>query len=158
MSDMQWLDAIHIGDTFSSPNWVEMTAEAIVNYATVFDPQPGHLSEELALDTPFKGLAASGWHTAAVTMKLLTSLGLNESIGLSTTVTWPTPTRPGDRLKLSGRVTGKRPSKSKPGHAIIELDYETVNQDGEVRQRTQTTMLASYLVIPLGREGQESSM
>ena len=137
-----WMDDFVVGDRFYSGEEIEITEEAIVAFAEEYDPQPGHLSEEAALATPFGGLAASGWHTAAVTMRLLFNLGFTGIIGAQVTLAWPTPTRPGDRLHVDVRVTSKRDSASKPDRGVVTLEYDTLNHEGEVRQKAQTVIIA----------------
>ena len=135
-----WLEDFHIGDHLRSPE-VLVTADQIVAFAEAFDPQPGHLSQESALATPFKGLAASGWHTAAISMRLFVDMGFTEMVGAGVTLDWPTPTRPGDRLHLEIRVTEVRESRTKPDRGIVVVEYDTVNQDGEPRQRASTRIM-----------------
>ena len=135
-----WLEDFHVGDHLRSPE-ILVTAEDIVTFARAYDPQPGHLSQELALATPFKGLAASGWHTAAISMRLFVDMGFSEMVGAGVTLDWPTPTRPGDRLHLEIRVTEVRESRTKPDRGIVVVEYDTQNQDGECRQRTSTRIM-----------------
>ncbi|MCL2784467.1 MAG: MaoC family dehydratase N-terminal domain-containing protein [Propionibacteriaceae bacterium] len=141
MNDEVRLGELRVGDRLYSGEEVEVTAEEIMAFARDYDPQPGHLSEETAQGTPFMSLAASGWHTAALTMRLLVGLGIAGSIGISVSLTWPTPTRPGDRLHIDGHVTSKRLSESRPDREILILEYETINQSGEIRQRTQAVVM-----------------
>ena len=135
-----WLEDFHVGDHLRSPEAL-VTADQIVAFAQAYDPQPGHLSQELAEATPFKGLAASGWHTAAISMRLFVDMGFSEMVGAGVTLDWPTPTRPGDRLHLEIRVTEVRQSRTKPDRGIVVVEYDTVNQDGETRQRTSTRIM-----------------
>lgn len=141
MSKGIWMEDLHVGDRFYSGDEIEVTAQEIMGFARAYDPQAGHVSEETAVDTVFKGLAASGWHTAAITMKLLVGLGFAGMIGTNVSLTWPSATRPGDRLHIDVHVTGKRNSKTKPDRGVVDLEYETVNQTAEVRQRTQATVI-----------------
>ncbi|MCL1922944.1 MAG: MaoC family dehydratase N-terminal domain-containing protein [Propionibacteriaceae bacterium] len=143
MTEFDWLDAITAGDTFGSETPIEVTSEEIIEFARTYDPQPGHLDEATARETAFEGLSASGWLTAALTMKLLCDAGFTDTIGLGVTLEWPTATRPGDILHLQGRITSKRRSQSRPGVGILGIEYETLNQLGEVRQRTQATLRAT---------------
>jgi len=133
-----------VSDRFYSGEEIEVTAQEIMSFAKAYDPQPGHLSEESALHTPFGGLAASGWHTAAITMRLLTDVGFAGMVGATITLTWPTPTRPGDRLHVDGRIISKRESRTKPDRGVVEIEYDTVNQSGEVRQHTQAVVIARH--------------
>jgi len=139
-----WLEDLHVSDRLYSGEEIEVTAQDIMSFAGEYDPQPGHLSEESALGTPFHGLAASGWHTAAITQRLLTQLGFIGPVGVSITLTWPTPTRPGDRLHIDGVVTSSRQSRTKPDRGVVGLTYDTVNQDGAIRQHTETVIIADH--------------
>ena len=100
-----YLEDLHVGQRFTSGSYL-MEKARIREFAAEFDPQPFHLDESAAGETIFRGLAASGWHTAAVTMRLLVTGGLpfaNGIIGLGGEVAWPRPTRPGDTLRLNPR-------------------------------------------------------
>lgn len=139
-----WLDDITVGDRFRTDTY-DLTAEAIIDFATAWDPQPFHLGEDTARDTFFQGLAASGWQTAAITMRLLVTSGLPLAtgiIGASIDLTWPTPTRPGDRLHVELEVTGVRTSTSDPTRGFITTTYDTLNQHGDIRQHTTGRILA----------------
>ncbi|MES1978428.1 MAG: MaoC family dehydratase [Pseudomonadota bacterium] len=106
-------------------------------FATQFDPQPFHLEAEAAKTTLFGGLAASGWHTAAITMRLLVGGGLPLAggiIGASGELSWPKPTRPGDVLQVESEVVSVTPSRSKPDRGMAVMRCETRNQKGDVLQ------------------------
>jgi acyl dehydratase len=136
-SDGLWLDDLTEGQTFHSDGY-EVTAAEVVEFASRFDPQLFHLDAEGAAGTFFDGLAASGWHTAAITMGLLTDAVpiATGMIGAEISLKWPTATRPGDVLHLDIAVGAITPSASRPDRASVVLSYETVNQRGEVRQQT----------------------
>ncbi|WP_280447475.1 MaoC family dehydratase [Nocardia cyriacigeorgica] len=139
-----WLDDIAIGDRFRTETY-DLTAEAIIDFANQWDPQPFHLDEKRAQNTFFEGLAASGWQTASITMRLLVTTGLPLAtgiIGASIDLTWPTPTRPGDQLHVELEVTDVRTSASNPSRGFITTTYDTLNQHGDVRQRTTAKLLA----------------
>ena len=139
-----YLDELTEGMQYTSEKY-EMTAADIKRFAAEFDPQPFHLDEEAARSSLFGGLAASGWHTAAITMKLLTDGGVpvaGGTIGLGGEITWPRPTRPGDVLHVVSTVTEIRPSKSKPGQGVVTTTSETLNQSGEVVQRFVAKLIA----------------
>lgn len=131
-----YLDDVKAGDRFLSREHA-LDAEQIIDFASSFDPQRFHLSDAAARDTLFKGLAASGWHTASITMRLLVeSLPLADGvIGAGVELSWPRPTRPGDILHAESTVTEIRPSRSKPDQAIATIETLTMNQNGEVLQR-----------------------
>ena len=135
------IDCIRLGEWVRSHDEIEVTAEDIIDFAQAFDPQPWHLSSTMAQNTPFGSLAASGWHTAALTMRLIVGMGLTGLIGKKTTLNWPTPTRPGDRLHVNLKVIDIRDSQTKPNLQVITIEYLTLNQTNEVRQETHATVL-----------------
>jgi acyl dehydratase len=138
-----YLDDLAVGQQFQSVSH-EMTAAAIKDFAARFDPQPFHLDEAAADKSFFRGLAASGWHTASVTMRLLVESDLKLAgglIGAGGELTWPQPTRPGDILTVFSEVLAVTPSKSKPDRGYVTVKSETKNQKGEVVQAMTTRML-----------------
>ena len=123
-----------------------VTREEIVAFAAEFDPQPFHPDAEAAKQMFFGELVASGWHTAAVTMRLLVEGGaplVGGVIGAGAEITWPSPVRPGDVLEVESEILELRPSKSRPDRGIVTLRGETRNQRGEVVQ-----VLTAKLVVP----------
>ena len=111
-----------------------MDEDRLKAFAGEFDPQPFHLDNEYARETVFRGLAASGWHTAAVTMRLLVTGGLplgNGIIGMGGDLTWPRPTRPGDTLTVESEILEISPSRSKPNQGTVKVRSTTLNQDGK---------------------------
>jgi acyl dehydratase len=143
LAERIYLDDLSVGTTFRSREHL-LDAEQIVAFAQQFDPQPFHLDEEAASNSFFQGLAASGWHTAAITMRLLVeSVPFAQGvIGAGGELFWPKPTRPGDVLHVESTVLEIIPSRSKPNQAIVPTEILTVNQDGEVRQRMVAKLLA----------------
>jgi acyl dehydratase len=132
-----FLDDLSVGDRFTSGEHA-LDAAQIVAFAARFDPQPFHTDPEAARGTFFRGLAASGWHTAALTMKLLVESGIplaDGIIGSGGELQWPQPTRPDDVLHVESEVIDIVPSRSKPGRAMVQMRCETKNQRGEVLQR-----------------------
>ena len=130
-----YLEDLYVGQRFESrPHALD--AEQIKRFASEFDPQPFHLDDEAAKDSLFGGLAASGWHTAALTMRLLVeSVPLADGlVGAELQLAWPKPTRPSDVLRLFSEVTEIVPSRSKPKMAIVTMRNETRDQDGELLQ------------------------
>jgi acyl dehydratase len=123
-----------------------LSTEDIKAFAARFDPQPFHLDEAAAEATLFGGLAASGWHTAALTMRLLVTSGpalAGGFLGAGGEVNWPRPTRPGDVLHVESEVLEVTPSRSRPDRGIATIRSETKNQRGEVVQ-----VLVAKLVVP----------
>ena len=125
-----------VGLRFRSLSAVTLTAEGIKAFAAEFDPQPPHLDEEAARRTSFRGLVASGWHTAAVTMRLIvdSDLGLaGQGAGMAVeSMQWRLPVRAGDALRVEGSVTETRPSRSRPDSGIVKFRVTTFNQRDEV--------------------------
>ena len=133
------------GRRFSSRSHT-VKADEIKAFAAQFDPQPFHLSEEEAKGTLFGSLAASGWHTAAITMRLLVESGLplrGGIIGTGGEVSWPRPTRPGDTLTVFSEIEEVTPSRSRPDRGMIRVRSETRNQDGETVQ----VLIAKLIVL-----------
>lgn len=121
-----------------------MEESAIKAFAAAFDPQPFHLDEAAGRATIFGGLAASGWHTAAATMRLLVTGGLPFAtglIGLGGEISWPRPTRPGDVLRVESEILAILPSRSKPNQAIVTVRSITLNQDAEEVQLLTSKIL-----------------
>lgn len=128
-----YLEDLHVGQRFVSGTH-RMDEERIRQFAREFDPQPFHLDEAAARASVFGGLAASGWHTAAIAMRLLVDGGLplgNGIIGLGGDLAWPKPTRPGDTLHVESEILEIVPSRSKPNQAIVKVRSTTLNQNGE---------------------------
>jgi acyl dehydratase len=145
MGGKLYLEDLSVGQRFTSGKHV-MTVEAIKRFAADYDPQPFHLDEAAAARSLFGGLVASGWHTGAVTMRLLVDGGAPIAggvIGAGGEITWPRPTRPGDELQVTSEVLEVTPSRSKPDRGIVLVRSETRNQKGEVVQ-----VLTSKLVVP----------
>jgi acyl dehydratase len=138
-----WLDDLTVGQRFASEGY-EVTAAEIAEFAERFDPQAFHLDAEAAKGTFFGQLVASGWHTAAITMRLVVrafplATGV---VGAGTDVTWPTATVPGDVLHVEGTVDEIVPSRSRPNRASLRVLHQTLNQNGEVRQRSVARVIA----------------
>jgi acyl dehydratase len=133
----RYLDDFAAGMRFASAT-ARIDADQIRHFAAEFDPQPFHLDEQAARGTIFGGLAASGWHTAAVTMKLLVESEFRPAGGIIGVgfdeLRWPRPVRPGDELHVEGEVLEVRLSKSNPRQGIIKVRTTTLNQNGEVVQ------------------------
>jgi acyl dehydratase len=128
-----YLEDLAVGQRFASETLV-IDADAIKAFAADYDPQPFHLDETAAASSLFGGLAASGWHTAALTMRLLVESGLPIAggiVGGGGEISWPRPTRPGDVLKVETEVLEILPSKSRPERGMIVMRSRTLNQQGE---------------------------
>lgn len=130
-----YLEDISIGQRFASAPHL-LDADQIKKFAAEFDPQPFHLSEEAAANSIFGSLAASGWHTAALTMRMLVeSVPLADGlIGAELQLAWPKPTRPGMALQVFSEIVDIVPSRSKPNMAIVTMRNETRDQEGSVLQ------------------------
>ncbi len=139
------LDDLHVGQRFVSGT-ATVDAAAIKAFAAQFDPQRFHLDEDAARGTLFGGLAASGWHTAALTMRLLVGGGAPLAggiIGAGGEIAWPRPTRPGDTLQVFSEVIAVTPSRSRPDRGSVTLRSETRNQASDVVQT-----LVARLIVP----------
>jgi acyl dehydratase len=140
-----YLDDLEVGQRFGSGSHALDEAQ-IKAFARQYDPQPFHLDDEIAKGTMFGGLVASGWHTAAITMRLLVGGGAPIAggvIGVGGEISWPRPTRPGDILEVESEVLEVKPSRSRPDSGMVTVRCETRNQRGEVVQ-----ILTAKLVVP----------
>jgi acyl dehydratase len=140
-----YLEDLAVGRRFTSATHVIDVAQ-IKAFAGQFDPQPFHLDDERAKGTLFAGLAASGWHTAAITMRLLVESGLPLAggiIGAGGEVSWPRPTRPGDVLRVVSEIEQVTPSRSRADRGTVRVRSETRNQRDEVVQ-----VLIANLIVP----------
>lgn len=140
-----YLDDVEVGQTFTSGTYV-MDVWRIKEFATGFDPQPFHIDETAAKESVFHGLAASGWHTAAVAMWLLTTSGLRFAygiLGLGAEISWPRPTRPGDILHMDTEIVEIRPSQSRPERGIVTIRSTMLNQNSET-----VYLLKAKLLVP----------
>ncbi len=141
----RYLEDLEVGQRFSSGTHV-VDERQIKAFAAQFDPQPFHLDDAAAQGTLFGGLAASGWHTAAITMRLLVETGLplmGGIIGAGGEIAWPKPTRPGDVLRVVSEIEDVTPSRSRPDRGMVRVRSETRNQREEVVQ-----VLIAKLVVP----------
>jgi acyl dehydratase len=142
MADL-YLEDFAVGQRFTTATHT-LDAGQIKAFASSFDPQPFHTDEVAAQDSFFHGLAASGWHTASITMSLLVKSGMTIAgglIGAGCELSWPRPTRPADVLQVESEVLAVTPSRSKPDRGMISLKSETKNQKGEVVQILTSKML-----------------
>ncbi len=139
-----YLDDMSVGMKFTSGTYL-MDEAGIKAFAAQFDPQPFHLDEAAAQASIFKGLAASGWHTAAVAMRLLITGGLpfaSGAVGLGGEIEWPRPTRPGDILHVESEIVEILPSRSKPNQGIVRVRSTVLNQKNEPVQIFTAKILA----------------
>ncbi len=140
----RYLEDLAVGQVFHGGS-VRMEADAIKRFAREFDPQPFHVDETAAVDSLFGGLAASGWHTAAVTMRLLIDGELRLAggvIGSGGELSWPLPTRPGDELRIESEVMSVTPSRSRPERGMVVLRTRTFNQRDEIVQELSAKLIA----------------
>jgi acyl dehydratase len=140
----QYLEDYAVGQTYSSGRH-RIDKEQIVTFAKQFDPQYYHLDEEAALKSPFKGLAASGWHTAAITMRLMVDGEFKPAGGILGVgfdqLSWLKPVRPGDELRVTSEVLEVRPSKSRSDRGTIRVRNTTFNQNDEAVQAFTANLL-----------------
>jgi acyl dehydratase len=142
----QYFEDFAIGQVFNSGR-LRVDKEAIVAFAKEFDPQPYHIDEEAARNSVFGGLVASGWHTAALTMRLLVDSEFRPAGGILGVgfdeLSWPRPVRPGDELHVRSEVLETRPSKSRPDRGTIGARNTTFNQNNETVQ-----IFTARLIVP----------
>jgi acyl dehydratase len=143
---MRYLEDYEVGQRFGSSK-LRVDEAGIKRFAAEFDPQPFHLDDAAARQTLFGGLAASGWHTAALTMRLLVQSDVKPAGGIVGAgfdeFRWPRPVRPGDELRIEAEVLEVRPSKSRPEQGMIKLRTTTLNQRNEPVQ-----ISVGNLVVP----------
>ncbi len=146
-----YLDDLQVGQIFRGQDRVLVDAAAIKAYARQFDPQPFHLDETAAAGTIFGGLAASGWHTASITMRLMAIDGPPLAGGIVggslDELRWPKPVRPGDTLRIECEILEVIPSKSRPEQGRVKMRTTTFNQHDEPVQ-----MIVANLVVPRRRQ------
>jgi len=139
---MLYFEDIAAGQTYRSPE-LRIDAAAITEFAARFDPQPFHLDDAAARDSLFEGLAASGWHTAALTMKLCLSSDFQPAggiIGVGGELLWPRAVRPGDALHVEIEVLETRTSRSRPRQGVVKILITTLNQHGDPVQTFTPTL------------------
>jgi len=132
---------------------LRLEAAAIKAFAATFDPQPFHLDEEAAGASFFAGLSASGWHTAALTMRLLVESGLRPAGGIIGTraeeLRWPRAVRPGDELEVEAKVLEVRASRSRPGQGYVKCRVTTLNQRREpVQVLVMSLLVEARPIVP----------
>lgn len=144
---MQYFEDFVVGQKFVSARRRGVATAEIKEFATAYDPQPFHLDEKAARASAFAGLAASGWHTAALTMRLLVDGEFKPAGGIIGAgveeLRWPRPVRPGDALRVESEILEIRPSKSRPEIGLIKIRNTTLNQNGEPVQ-----IFVANLLIP----------
>ena len=131
---VHYLEDFAAGQVFTTGRY-RVDKEQMLAFAKQFDPQPFHTNEEAARKSPFQGLAASGWHTAAMTMRLMVDGEFKPAGGILGVgfeeLSWPRPVRPGDELHAKSEVLEVRPSKSRPDRGMIKARTTTFNQNDE---------------------------
>jgi acyl dehydratase len=156
---MRYLEDFQAGQKFSGAARLRVDAERIMRFASEFDPQPFHLDEAAARASIFGGLAASGWHTAAMTMRLLVGSELKPAGGIVGAgfdeFRWPRPVRPGDELRVEVEVLEVRPTKSRPDLGVVRIRTTTLNQNGEAVQVTVGNLMVPRRNSGTGNSGTE---
>jgi acyl dehydratase len=143
MREAIYLDDLAVGRKFVTGS-TTLTLEGCKAFASEFDPQPFHLDEAAARDSVFGRIAASGWYTAALSMRLLVQSEMMIAgglIGLGGEMTWPRPTYPGDTLHVESEVLAIRVSQSKPDRGVVTMRNQTMNQHGEPVQVVVVKMM-----------------
>lgn len=140
-----YFEDFEAGQVFHGSTRIHVDREAIKSFAAAFDPQPFHLDEQAAKGSIFAGLAASGWHTSAMTMRLLVDSDVRIAGGLIglglKELRWPRPVRPGDELHVQVEVLAVRESKSRSEQGLVTMRTTTLNQDDEVVQESINTLI-----------------
>lgn len=140
----RYFEDMEPGLVFGSPPY-QVTAEEICRFAADYDPQPFHLDHEAALESFFGGLAASGWHTAAITMRLLVEGELRPAGGFIgagvEALKWHRPVRPGDTLRVRTEVLETRPMRSRTDRGLVRMSVTTLDAAGEPVQSFLTNVL-----------------
>jgi acyl dehydratase len=130
----RYFEDYHAGAVYEY-GYAIVAEEEVVAFARRFDPQPFHVDAQLAAAGPFGGLIASGWHTAGVFMRLFADHYLSRVASLGSPgvdeLRWPTPVRPGDRLRLRTTIIETRRSRSKPDRGLVHTQAELLNQDSQ---------------------------
>ena len=143
---VHYLEDFAVGQVFESGR-LRVDKDQIFAFARQFDPQPFHLDEQAARQSPFRGLAASGWHTAGLTMRLIVDGDFKPAggvLGLGfDELNWPRAVRPGDELHVKSEVLEVRPSQSRPDRGTIKVRSTTYNQNGEAVQVMTGNLLVS---------------
>ncbi|MDE2227835.1 MAG: MaoC family dehydratase [Alphaproteobacteria bacterium] len=143
MTAPRYLEDFAVGQKFGSGR-LTVDAACIRGFAAEFDPQPFHLDEAAARATRFNGLAASGWHTAAMTMRLLVDSEFKPAggiLGVHVELDWSRPVRPGDELRVESEVLEVRPSQSRPDQGLMKVRTTTFNQNDEPVQAMVSTVV-----------------
>jgi acyl dehydratase len=145
MSDELYFEDFQIGHKFASMSSTKVSAQEITEFAEKYDPQPFHLDEAAGKSTFFKGLAASGWLTAAIVMRMrvenikvhggMIGAGVEE-------IRWTEPVRPGDTLRTESEVIALRPSRNRPQYGLVTIFTNTFNQRDEVVMKSTVKFLA----------------
>jgi acyl dehydratase len=147
MPEDLYLEDFFVGQIFKGGCTVTIQSEQIKAFAAQFDPQPFHLDETVAAASFFGGLVASGWHTAALTMRMIVASEIRIPGGLigagAEELKWPRPVRPGDALHIVSEVIEVRPSKSRPGQGIVKMRTQTMNQEDQL-----VMSLVANLIVP----------
>jgi acyl dehydratase len=135
---VRYLEEFAAGQKYGGDARLRVEVERVKSFAAEFDPQPFHLDENAAGASMFKGLAASGWHTAAMTMRLLVASDLKPAGGVIGAgfdeLRWPLPVRPGDELRVESEILEVRPLKSRADRGVVKVKTTTLNQRGEAVQ------------------------
>jgi acyl dehydratase len=143
---VRYFEDFNVGQVFNTGR-LRIDKEQIFAFARQFDPQPYHLDEDAARQSVFRGLAASGWHTAALTMRLMVDGEFRPAGGILGVgfdeLSWPRPVRPGDELQAQSEVLEVRPSKSRPDRGLIRVRTTTLNQNDEPVQ-----IFTGNLIVP----------
>jgi acyl dehydratase len=150
----QYLEDFERGQVIVGPTRIRVGVDEMKRFAAAYDPQPFHLDEKAAESSIFAGLAASGWHTAAMSMRLIVDSGIDIPGGLIglglEELRWPRPVRAGDELRVEMEVLNVRESKSRANQGLVTVKNTTLNQRDEVVQVSVSTLLVPKRSWPSG--------
>ena len=150
---MLYFEDFHEGQTFSCGSKT-VDKDEVIAFATAYDPQPFHIDEEAAKASPYGGLIASGWHTAAMVMRMLVDDVFADSASMGSPgldeIRWVRPVRPGDTLRVEMKVLGVKASQSKPDRGFVDVAYKVFNQEDTVVMTFRGTGM--YGRRPIGEE------
>lgn len=155
-----YFEDLRVGQRFTTASSYTIDETQIKAFAAQFDPQPFHLDEEAGRATVFGGLVASGWHTAAITMRLIIEGGprfAGGTLGLGAELSWLKPVRAGDTLTVRGEVLETTPSSSRRDRGRVNMRTETLNQLGDVVQVCVSKVMVPCRPTASGGWGSEPS-
>ena len=131
----KFFEDFQVGERFRTKEKT-LSLEEIVEFARLYDPQPFHVDEKAAAESPYGGVIASGFHTVVASFRLFIDTGVIGTTGMGSpgmdSIRWLKPVRPGDALRVEAEVVEARASRSEPRRGIVLMEFRTFNQEGDV--------------------------